>query len=339
VHNLEERYGSVEFSVGPELVPGPQGHWGNYVKAAAQALAMLHPGIQGADLMVTSDLPAAAGLSSSSALVVAIAVALLAANDVPVDPLVLAAQMAEAERFVGLRGGGMDQAVCLVATSGTASLISFEPLRVEHRPIPADWGFVVASSLVPAEKSAGARAIYNRRTEECRVAAREVSLQLGLASEDASYPAMLEQFTTEELVGAGETCLDSDLQGRFRHVVTEGERVRRAVNALEAGDLAGFGALLSASHASLRDDYAVSCEALDALVEAAMAGGAVGARLTGAGLGGSIIALGPRSAANDIIQALDERFYAGRAIAIDDSVRFVAVPGPGAAVSGLSRDA
>jgi galactokinase len=156
-----------------------------------------------------------------------------------------------------------------------------------------------------------------------------------VTSEVASYPALLEQFTTEQLLAAGETCLDADLRGRFRHVVTEGARVRRAVNALEAGDLPGFGALLSASHASLRDDYAVSCEALDALVEAAIAGGAVGARLTGAGLGGSIIALGPGSAADDIIEALDERFYAGRAAAIDASVRFVAVPGPGAAVYGL----
>ncbi|MEE8060381.1 MAG: galactokinase [Gemmatimonadales bacterium] len=334
VHNQDDRFGPFQFDMGSEPRPAPQGHWSNYVKAAAQALARLHPGLRGADLLVTSDLPAAAGLSSSSALVVASALALLTANDLAEEPLALAEQMADAERFVGLRGGGMDQAICLAAKAGTASLIYFEPLRIEHRPIPSDWGFVVAFSLVPAEKAAAARTVYNRRTEECRIAVRAVAVRLGLAPDGASYPALLERFAPEELVAAGEACLDSALQGRFRHVITEAARVSRAVAVLEAGDLGQFGALLSASHASLRDDFAVSCEALDALVEAAMAGGAVGARLTGAGLGGSVIALGPRSASEGIMEALDERFYAGRSAAADDRVRFLASPGPGAMVSG-----
>lgn len=334
-HNDDPRFEPVAFDMAGEVSPGPPGDWGNYVKAAASSLAGRGPGLLGADLLVASDLPLAAGLSSSSALVVAVALALLSVNGLQEDPLALAEQMADAERFVGVRGGGMDQAICLTGRAGCASLIDFAPLRVAHHPIPPDWGFVVAYSLVPAEKSAGARAVYNQRTEECRLAMLEVARALGLEGEERSYPAMRRLFGTDELMAAGEMSLTPELLPRFRHVISEGARVDRAVEALDTRDLPGFGGLLDASHASLRDDYDVSCAAVDDLVAAALAGGAAGARLTGAGLGGSIVALGPIGATADIIAALDERFYAGRTTTVDDRIRFAARPGGGATVVGV----
>ncbi len=335
VHNVDPRFESLTFELSDNIASAPQGDWGNYVRAAAQAVCQDYPGVQGIDAVIGSDLPAAAGLSSSSALVVASALALLCAGGLPIDREALMGRLAEAERYVGLRGGGMDQAICLGGRAGAAAHIKFDPLALETVDIPHDWRFVVASSLVPARKSAEARAVYNRRTEECRRAAREVTERLGLPG-DTGYPALLARFDTDELLAVGAELEDDRLASRFRHVVTEARRVDRAVSALAGKNLAAFGELMTASHVSLRDDYEVSCPELDQLVDLTTGGGAAGARLTGAGLGGCVIGLGTVETIPGVVARLDRDFYRDRVTGADlDDVRFVAVPGDGATITTL----
>jgi galactokinase len=333
IHNVDPRFSNLTFELSDAITPASQGDWGNYVRAAAQAVCQDHPGVRGLDAVVGSDLPAAAGLSSSSALVVASALALLHAGDLPIDREALMGRLAEAERYVGLRGGGMDQAICLGGRAGTAARIQFDPLALKTVDIPPEWRFVVASSLVPARKSAEARAVYNRRTEECRQAAREVAERLELPG-STGYPALLARFATEELLAVAGELEDHQLARRFRHVVTEARRVDQAVSALAGKSLATFGELMTASHTSLRDDYEVSCPELDHLVDLTTKNGAVGARLTGAGLGGCVIALATVETAPAVLARLDREFYGDRVTSADlEAVRFVAVPGDGATIT------
>ena len=330
--NADAHFAPSFFTIDASIPPAAAGDWSNYARAAAQALAQRFPDLRGVDALVQSDLPIAAGLSSSSALVVALALALLQSNGVTVAPLELMELLAQGERYVGTAGGGMDQAIILGARAGCASRIDFRPLRLTPTPVPADWQFVVAWSLVPAEKSGAARQAYNERTRQCDEARRLVAARLG-RREDISYPALLAAAPVEELLLVAEATLSGVLARRFRHVVTEGTRVPQAEAAMAAGDLAAFGRLLDASHQSLRDDYEVSHPELDRLVELAREAGAVGARLTGAGFGGSIVALCRVARAPDVMAALRERFYAPRGAAADVGRHlFMAEPSAGAEV-------
>lgn len=304
----------VEFAPLPPIPPGPTGAWANYARAAIEAVepyAEGRPVAPGMEALVRSDLPVAAGLSSSSALVVAVALAWLRVRGVTVGPepeprLALADILARGERYVGTAGGGMDQAACLLGRRGHALRIAFGPLAATPIPIPAEWRFVVAHTGTHAEKSGGAQATYNARTREAAGALARVLEVVGGAVPDGgawtlgppgatdpaeAYPRTLEALGTEGALEAGERALGPPLRARFRHIVTERARVADAEEALRAGALGRFGTRLVESHASLRDDYEVSTPALDALVETALEAGAAGARLTGAGLGGAIVAL------------------------------------------------
>jgi galactokinase len=268
------------------------------------------------------------------------ALAIMRANGVTVASLELMDLLGRGERYVGTAGGGMDQAIILGAQAGCASRIDFHPLRLTPTTVPADWQFIVAWSLVHAEKSGAARQAYNERTGQCDEARRLVAGRLG-HREDITYPALLAAASVEELLQVAGSTLSEVLARRFRHVVTEGTRVPQAEAALAARDLGLFGQLLDASHRSLRDDYEVSHPELDRLVELARAAGAAGARLTGAGFGGSIVALCRIERATDVVAALRERFYAPRGAA--DGVGrhvFMAEPSAGAEVltPGASPD-
>ena len=332
--NRDSRFAPSAFAVNERIPAAPAGDWGNYARAAARALAQRFPDLRGVDALVDSDLPIAAGLSSSSALVVAMALALMHANGVTVPSLELMELLGRGERYVGTAGGGMDQAIILGARAGCASRIDFHPLRLTPTAVPVDWQFIVAWSLVPAEKSGAARQAYNERTHECDEARRLVAMRLG-QRDDITYPALLAAASVEqllELAGARAT-LSGVLSRRFRHVVTEGTRVRQAEGAMAAQDLAAFGQLLDASHQSLRDDYEVSHSELDRLVELAREAGAAGARLTGAGFGGSIVALCRAERAPEVRDALRDRFYAPRGAAGDiERYVFTAEPSAGAEV-------
>lgn len=318
-----------EFRLEREIRPDPAGDWGNYARAAAQSLLGRFGDLHGMDAAVCSSIPAASGLSSSTALVVAVALALLDANRLDLPPAGLADLLAQGERYVGTRGGGMDQAIILGARSGTAARVGFDPLHLGYVRMPSDWRVVVASSLAGAKKSGPARRAYNQRPREAREALAVVAARLG---GPADYRRLLAAIPPDRLVAAGEEALPPTLARRFRHVVTEAARVEAAEAALIAGRLGDFGAILTASHRSLRDDLEVSTPPLDEAVELALEAGAAGARLTGAGFGGCAIAVVGAPAEAGVRAALAVRFYAPRGVPDAAPHCFTVEPGPGASV-------
>jgi galactokinase len=369
VASMAARFTPRQYEIGGRIAPDPAGDWGNYHKAAAQGLvdALGAEALCGGDFLIAGDVPPGAGLSSSSALVVGSLLALLAAANRGIAPVCLAELAAAAERYVGTQSGGMDQAVCLLARAGHALRIDFDPLRTRPVAMPAGAALVVCHSLVDAEKSGAARAAYNRRVAECRLACRVLEHRLGvtvptlgawpaasgrpLSDAAAELAGLLpdEPLSLDEIAargGVATTALraavgDDDPVARYavvrraRHVCSEAARVDAAEAALAAGDWPALGALMRASHASCRDDYEISVPALEQLVDAATAAGAIGARLTGAGFGGCTITLVAAGGERAFIAEMTRRFYAARPAARQREHCFVVVPSTGASVEGL----
>lgn len=375
LENLDPAFPPRRYEVRHPIAPFADGDWGNYHKAAVQGLVThLGPGPawRGGLFAVDGDIPAGAGLSSSSALVVASALAFLAVNDVSVDAVELAELLPGAERYVGTLSGGMDQAASLLARAGHALRIDFFPLRVAPVPIPGDCAVVVCHSLVRAEKSAGARDAYNRRVIECRLACRALERGVGAAVPGGlrtmgdlvgmfpgrplgAHVAVIEDLLPDRALSLGDVArrLGTDAGAlatacaipagmadefavvrRARHVLTEADRVDRGEACLRAGNAGGFGRLMFDSHASCRDDYEISRPELDALVSIAADAGALGARLTGAGFGGCTVNLVRAADLDRFLRAIDERFYAGRLAPGDEPAghRFVFSAAGGARV-------
>lgn len=334
---LADDLSGTAFEIREAIMPAAVGDWSNYVRGAVQSLVLEQNARQGIDLLVSADLPIAAGLSSSSALVVGTGLAIACANGIRIDRLIFAGQMADAERYTGTQGGGMDQAVCLLAAEGHALYLEFHPFLVA-RPIPLPPGLqiIVACSLESAEKSGSSRTAYNERRTMGESARESVALALGLPA-DTGY---------DELVGVGERgllvgkrILSGSALKTFRHVFTEAVRVGAAASALQCSDLVELGALMDASHDSLRTDLLVSTPDLDQLVKLARGAGALGARLTGAGFGGSVIALARSDQAGEICDAIARHYYLPRGI-LDprDSGRLIVVRASrGATVSALPQ--
>ena len=331
LHNLDPAYPSREIRLEAAIPPYATGDWGNYGKAAVQGIldhfrerGREAAGFRGLEAVIHGDIPPAAGLSSSSAMVVLAALMLLRANDLAIPGPELAALLARAEHYVGTQGGGMDQAASLLSRSGMALKIDFNPVRVTPAPLPGGYAFVAANSLVTAAKTAAALDKYNRRPIECRLAVAVLRKKLNLplqllgdladaklrtAAGRALHP---DPYTLAEIAGilgqapeeiARTYCPRRDgtvfpeppdgfkLHPRFRHVVEEGERVERSLAALQAGNVPELGRLMNQSHESCRDLYEISCPELDALVGICREAGAAGSRLTGAGFGGCTISL------------------------------------------------
>lgn len=340
VASSDPGYPPREFQLGPEIEPFSDGDWGNYVKAAAvAAVSRYGADDRGADLWIRSEVPVAAGLSSSSALVVAVLKSLLDVSEIDADPIELAAIAADAEQYVGTRGGGMDQAISVCASQGCAARIEFEPVRVTPVPVPDDWRFVVADTGVQAHKSGNAKETYNRRRAAVEESVERVGEELGLADGDRSYVRLLSEHDTGELMAVAQRVLDDRLLRRFRHVVTEADRTRRAEAAMRESDAVAFGTLMNASHESLRDDFEVSGPELDRLVALARGAGALGARLTGAGMGGCIVALCTPDRVDSVLEALRDGYFVdspgGEPPPDLDQRLFVAIPSAGASVSRL----
>ncbi len=330
-------YPPLTFEAGPAPEPGPAGHWGNYVKASVATLARWGGDrVRGFDAFVESDLPSAAGLSSSSALVVASARAALVAMvpsaeaPPPSDPE-LAQLLAEGERYVGTAGGGMDQATSLGGVAGSVLLVDFAPVRWQAVPLPADWAVIVAHSGIRAEKSGGAQAAYNSLRSRGQDALGRVAGALGLSG---TYAAVRQGAGSDEIALAVERVLEPSLAAVFDHVMSEADRVAAAWRALARADLVAFGAIMDASHASLTDRCGVGHPRLDELVTAARKAGAVGARLTGAGFGGCTVAVVGRHRAGDVLHALS-RSNARAGLSPDEAPVFRATPGGGARVTPL----
>lgn len=340
LHSSGNTFPPVEFDIEPGIEPWEKGSWGNYVKAPANELVERFGIGRGFDGVLHSDIPVAAGLSSSSAIVNAVGLALSHINAVSTEPRELAAVMADAEHFVGTRGGGMDQTISLGARDGCAARISFRPLRLTHVVVPDDWRFIVADSGEVAEKSGRLQAEYNRRRSECDEALRIMTRHL--AAHDVtdasltSYPELCAALDAHRLVGIAEQALQGSLLRRFRHAVTEATRVEEAVDRMLVADLEGFGALMDASHASLKHDYEVSSAALDELVAVAKEGGAAGARLTGAGFGGCVVVLADRRTVGEVLETLSAGYYERwhQADGLDGRL-FVAVPTRGASIRAI----
>lgn len=270
--NERERW---EWPVEQVVDAAPADDWTDYVVGVAQQLHRLGVPLRAMDLVIDSTVPTGSGLSSSAALEVSSALA-LAGEQVP-DRLALVQLCQRAEReFVGVPVGIMDQYVSVFGEENAAIMLDCRTLRHEAVELPAGAALVVVNSMV---KHALGSSAYAQRVAECAEAARILGVTDLSATDSAGVSAAADR-------------LPDVIARRARHVTTENERVRTFAASSRHGDLEAMGRLFSASHASLRDDYEVSCEELDFLADTALQlPGVYGARMTGGGFGGCTINL------------------------------------------------
>lgn len=259
-----------------------RGHWSDYPVGVAVMLERAGYRLRGARLELDSEVPIGSGLSSSAAIEVSSACALVANSGltVPRKELALLCQQAENE-FVGARVGIMDQFVALFGSAQKALLLDCRSLEYKLLPLPERVRLVVCNTMVKHDHASNA---YNERRKQCEAGVEHLAKFLPevTALRDVNFE-QLEQFGRD---------LPEVIYRRCRHVVTENARVLAAGEALESGELVRFGQLMAKSHASLRDDYEVSSRELDLMVELAnKIEGVFGARMTGGGFGGCTINL------------------------------------------------
>jgi galactokinase len=358
LHNMEAGFAPVLFPVAFDIPAAPAGDWGNYARGAFQVFARQMNGLPpGMDALVVSasphGVPRGAGLSSSTAFTVAIATTLctLAGWHLAAEEIIRLCS--DSEWYVGTRGGIMDQFASLYGQRGHVLFLDCRPAaggyyRYQALPLPEAYQLLVVDSGVHHENSRGE---FNQRVAACRAG-------VGLLRRD--YPQMThlrdvqsipwtvlepllpETVTARQLQNNGISLgelpgldLDAPLRVRAccRHVWTENQRVIHAVDALESRDVVGLGQLLTAAHASARDDYAISCPELEILVASAQAvDGVYGTRLTGAGWGGCMIALVHQDAVQNFQHHVQASYTAqtGRNAAI-----FPCQAGSGAGAMGI----
>ncbi|WP_438022234.1 galactokinase [Sorangium sp. So ce233] len=270
-----------------------RGTWLDYVQGITAVLRGRGASIPGFDARIASSVPLGSGLSSSASLLVALARALRAMLDLSIDDVEIARIAHAAEHdFVGAPVGTMDQMAASLADESTALFIDTRTLAFERVPLPPEAELLVVNSGVAHQHASGD---YKTRRAECERAAAALGVPQ-LRDVDAA---------AEHRIAS----LPAPLDRRARHVVTENARVLAAVAALRAGDLVRLGQLFDASHRSMRDDFEVSVPEIDDLVESARAQPDVfGARLTGGGFGGSIVALVKRGSAARVGQAVVDAY-------------------------------
>ena len=275
--------------------------WANYIQGMAWSLEQAGIRLTGIDAVVSGNVPKASGLSSSAALEIATANALLyAANAIDrlTGPeIAKAAQRAE-NQFVGVNCGIMDQFISMLGKDGHALLIDCRTLEYQLAPMPDNVALVIGNTK--ASRSL-ANSAYNQRRKECEEGV--AILQRVLPDIRALRDVSSAQLETHKAL------LSPIVYRRCHHVITENERVLQTIDALQRGDFVEVGRLMNASHDSLRDDYEVSSEALDVMVEAMRSTpGCYGARLTGAGFGGCAVALIEPGAEQVIADAIYEKY-------------------------------
>jgi len=278
------------------ITPSKGKRWANYVKGIFWVLkqAGFKPG--GVDGMIWGEVPLESGLSSSAALEVSVVKGLNALWATEIPPLEMAklAQQAENE-FVGVKCGLMDQFISVFARKDSAVFLDCQTLDYAYYPLnleKAGLGILVYDTRVRRELAASE---YNRRRQEA-AQALEILQTKGIRTYKGATEAVLESFRRD---------LEPKAYKRARHVISENERVKKAVGALERDDFAALGNLLFLSHESLRDNYEVSCPELDLLYEVGKGfPGCLGARLVGAGFGGSGIALIEKAAGEEFRKSL-----------------------------------
>lgn len=273
-----------EVVVDPAAIGDKLDGWGAYVQGVVWSLGE----VGGFDGALASAIPTGAGLSSSAALELAVARAVVR-DDWDARSAARASRRAEND-WVGVSSGVMDQLACALGQDGHALLIDCRSLDVTPVPLPDDLAVVVMDTGTRRELVGSA---YNDRREQCAEAARRLGVE---ALRDAD-PADVDRLDDDVLVR------------RARHVVTENGRTREAAEAMRAGDPARLGELMAASHASLRDDFEVSGDALDTIVDlAAGATGCLGARMTGGGFAGCAVAVVRRGDVDAFVAEVEPRY-------------------------------
>ena len=279
------------FALDHEIARNEAMPWTHYVRGMARVLVLRH-GLpaSGADLAIAGNVPAGAGLSSSAALEIAVGHALLAAagRTLGATTLAQAAQRAENE-FVGCRCGIMDQLVSVHGVADHALLIDCRSLAAQPIPLPPGSAVLIAHSRV---RRGLVDSAYNERRAACEAAASALGV-----------PTLRDALLPDVMAAA----LDETTRRRARHVVTENRRTTDAATALARGDLRAMGELMAASHASMRDDFEITVPAIDelaALMHRAI-GGEGGARMTGGGFGGCVVALLPRDGVAAVRRAVE----------------------------------
>jgi len=306
-------HGTVTFPLSTQ--PGDVTGWGAYVAGVVWALSEAGYDVPAADLVLDSNVPVGAGLSSSAALECAVLVALqeLAAWEIEPTRAALIAQRAE-NAYVGAPTGAMDQMASMHGQAGHVMFIDFADNSVTQ--VPADLAgagmeLLVIDTRAPHQHTEGE---YGARRQSCERACqilgvpslRHISaeqLPSALKTLKANSGATDPNDTPTAAAESGEI-----LARRVRHVVMENARVLDAVQNLKDGELSALGPILTAGHNSLRDDYEVTVPQLDVAVDAALAGGALGARMTGGGFGGSVIALVHTADAGEVEAAVRHAF-------------------------------
>ncbi|MFG3600545.1 galactokinase [Micromonospora chersina] len=293
----------VEFGPAEADEPGRVDGWAAYVAGVVWALRAAGHTVPGARLAIASDVPVGSGLSSSAAIEAAVLAALveLGGLDLPAERWPRLAQRAEND-YVGAPTGIMDQSAVIRGRSGHALFLDCRTEAVEQIPFDlaaAGLAVLVIDSRAPHRHADGE---YAARRKSCERAAKA----LGVAA--------LRDVTTGDLDAALARLDDPETRRRVRHVVTEDQRVLDTVELLRAGRIRDIGPLLTASHASMRDDFEITVPEIDTAVEAALAAGAYGARMTGGGFGGCVLALVDADAA-DAVAAAVTAAYADRGFA------------------------
>jgi galactokinase len=281
--------------------PGKSGHWSDYVRGVAGVVESSGHKLRGADLAIISEVPLGAGLSSSAALEVSTAWALLTNSGIEVDRNAIPQMCQQAEHlYPETKCGIMDQFISCHGRAGHALMLDCRSLDFQLFPMPNGVRLMVCNTMVRHEHASSG---YNTRRRECEEGLQALKPVLpGIRALRDVTPADLEQHRGR---------LSPVIYKRVRHVVTENERVKTAAAALQSADLAQLGRLMAGSHQSLRDHYEVSTRELDLMVELANdQTGVYGARMTGGGFGGCTVNLVDSTEAEAVQQKLAQNYEA-----------------------------
>jgi galactokinase len=283
---------STCFDLDGPIEPSSSQPWSNYLRGMLVAMLAGEAELCGADVVVTGSIPRGSGLSSSASFCVATGTAFNALAELGLSANAIAqlAQAAECD-FVGMRCGIMDQLASAGGQRGHALLIDCRSFNCEPVALPPDLAIVLVQSGIVRGLVDGA---YNERRTQCEQAA----FALGVPALRDADLAMLD---------AAKQCLDPLCHARARHVISENDRTTAAANALRNNNLVGLGQLMAQSHASMRDDFAITLPPIDALVELLQQsiGDEGGARMTGGGFGGAVVALMPKCRVGAVIDAVN----------------------------------
>ena len=287
-----------ELSLNVEL-PKRDHKWANYVRGVVKFIQERYPHFQqGANLVISGNVPLSSGLSSSAALEVAVGKFCQQLGDLPLSHTDIALNGQKAEnQFVGANCGNMDQLISALGQENHLLMIDCRSLETTPTPVPQDVAVIIVNSNVPHDLVTGE---YNTRRQQCEEAAKFFGVK---ALRDVS----VEQFRKKE---AELTALSPLAAKRARHVVTENQRVLDAVEALKKNDLTRLGELMGESHDSMRDDFEITVPQIDYLVELAqlVIGKSGGARMTGGGFGGCIVALAPHDKVDAVRKIIADNY-------------------------------